>query len=95
MRQIAITEEDVDFLKAHRQRQSEQKMKHRQKYNDQDLVCARELGEPMVPVTVVSRFRRTARVLGLEISIHALRHTHARILLQNGASNKFVSVRLG
>ena len=94
-RQITLTDEDVAFLKRLKKSQAEQKLLLGQAYTDRGLVCARDDGSHMPPNTVGSRFRRVARVLGMEVSFHSLRHSHATILLQQGASIKFVSSRLG
>ena len=94
-RQIALTAENVQVLKLHRQEQLERMMKNRKNYVDQGLVCAEADGTPMNPVSVSSRMRQVMQALGLKASLHSLRHTHATLLIQSGAPMKFVSARLG
>ena len=59
------------------------------------MVCTKENGEMMTPDT----FKYASRVihydLGIEFNFHSLRHTHATILIENGANIKDVQTRLG
>lgn len=93
-RTVTIDEEDAAVLKKHKKLQAQKKLSATD-YQDGDLVCANDDGSPKNPFTVSSRFIRVARVLGFEVSFHSLRHSHASILLSNGAQMKFVSARLG
>jgi integrase len=58
-------------------------------------VCTTERGTLVTPET----FRYCSRVINYELMIefnfHALRHTHATRLIENGAKMKDVQVRLG
>lgn len=59
------------------------------------MVCTKENGEMMTPYT----FKYASKVihydLGIEFNFHSLRHTHATILIENGANIKDVQTRLG
>ena len=53
-------------------------------------------GTPLDPMRVTREFRRLVRVLDVPvIRLHSLRHTHASLLLAQGAPMKLVSERLG
>lgn len=61
-----------------------------------DLVFCRNNGDILPKSTLHNAFNRINKKAGLEnLPIHALRHTHAVILLESGASMKFVQERLG
>jgi len=59
------------------------------------FVCTKENGTLVTPET----FRYCSRVINYELLIpfnfHALRHTHATLLIENGAKMKDVQIRLG
>lgn len=59
------------------------------------FVCTKEDGTIVTPET----FRYCSRVINYELLIpfnfHALRHTHATLLIENGAKMKDVQIRLG
>lgn len=60
------------------------------------LVFTEEDGRPVPPMRVTRAFRRLVRRLELPvIRFHDLRHSHASLLLAQGASIKLVSQRLG
>jgi integrase len=60
------------------------------------LVFCQGLGMPLKPGTVRQSWKRLTGRLGIEnINFHALRHTHATLLLRAGISPKVISERLG
>jgi integrase len=63
--------------------------------NPISMICTKENGDMMTPET----FKYASRVihcdLGLVFNFHALRHTHATTLIENGANIKDVQTRLG
>lgn len=61
-----------------------------------DLVFCREDGNFLPKSTLFNSFSRILNKAGIDkLPIHALRHTHAVLLLESGASMKFVQERLG
>lgn len=65
-------------------------------HHELDLVFARPDGNFLPKSTLFNAFNRINKKAGLEkLHIHALRHTHAVLLLESGASMKFVQERLG
>lgn len=61
-----------------------------------DTVFIDEVGGPLVPQRMTHRFRRLVRRVDVPtIRLHALRHTHATLLLGAGIPIKVVSERLG
>src|SRR5262249_5842136 len=61
----------------------------------ESLVCGRWDGAPMVPETLTHEFTRLVSRLGLRVTFHSLRHSHASHLLKTGAHPKIVQERLG
>jgi len=60
------------------------------------LVFCQSVGKPLKPGTVRQSWKRLTGRLGIEnINFHALRHTHATLLLRAGISPKVISERLG
>ena len=65
-------------------------------YQDNGLVFAGPLGEPLNPMAATRAFRFFAKRLGLEgANVQGLRHFHVSVMLQNGQSLRLISKRLG
>jgi integrase len=95
-RSIALPQSAVDALQKHRIRQLESRLKVGAAYQEQDLVFADTLGEPLHPGTLAYRFKRLQKQAGVPpIRIHDLRHTSATLMLANGEHPKIVQERLG
>lgn len=95
-RVIDLDSETVDRLRAHRERQQAERNEWGAAYHDQDLVAAKQTGEPIHPHSFSQAFERL--VAGLDvprIRLHDLRHTHATLALGAGVPVKVVSERLG
>lgn len=94
-RKIMIGNTLLDILKKHRKSQLENKLKYGKYYTDSNFVCTKENGEHVTTNTL----KYLSRVVNYEIMIsfnfHSLRHTHATMLLENGANFKDIQMRLG
>lgn len=65
-------------------------------HHELDLVFARRDGNFLPKTTLFNALNRITKKAGLEkLPIHALRHSHAVLLLESGASMKFIQERLG
>lgn len=93
-RKVALAEVTVNALRTWRQRQAEFCMATGLRPTD-DLVFHRVDGTPMLPSSLTQYFSRLTARLGLDVHLHALRHTHATQLLRAGVNVKVVSERLG
>ena len=104
-RTLDLSDEIVELLKAHRQHQSEVKMRNRQAYHDHGLMFAKEarvtsaerLGNPLQTNNIAEReFDGLVRMAGVRrIKFHGLRHTAATLALAAGVPVKVVAHRLG
>jgi integrase len=96
-RSITIAPWLVAELRAHHARQLEQRLAlGLGKPADDALVFARWDGSPHVPLWATQKFSRTMRALGIaNVTLHALRHTHASALIASGIDVLTVSRRLG
>jgi integrase len=95
-RVIDLDAETVNELRAHRQRQDEERAEWGKDYQGQDLVVAKENGEPIHPHTFSQAFERLIEKHDLrKIRLHDLRHTHATLALKAGVPVKVISERLG
>lgn len=95
-RVIDLDAQTVEQLRAHRARQDAEKAEWGADYQDQDLVVAKENGEPIHPHTFSQSFERLIAKAALRtIRLHDLRHTHATLALKAGVPVKVISERLG
>lgn len=60
-----------------------------------DWICAREDGSHHIPRHFTRAFERLAKSLGLTLTVHGIRHSHATALIAAGVPVKVVSERLG
>ena len=92
-RTIFIGQTLLAILKKHKKQQLENRMKYGKLYIDSNAVCTKEYGELVTPSVVKWNTRRISNALSF--NFHSLRHTHATLLLENGAKMKEISERLG
>jgi integrase len=106
-RQLTLTPETITRLRKHKQAQAALKMAHRDRYQDEGLIFAKEhehlygagakLGQPL-PVNNISdrEFARLIKQAGVRrIKFHGLRHTTATLSLANGEPIHDIAARLG
>ena len=95
-RVIDLDPATADHLRAHRERQVDDKQEWRADYQDGDLVFCKENGEPVHPQTYSQAFARLVAKSDLpSIRLHDLRHTHATIAIKAGIPTRVISERLG
>lgn len=94
-RKILIGQSLVDLLKKKRKDQMAQKLRYGKFYHDSNFVCTKENGDPMTPNSIKYHADKIQRDLGFPFDFHSLRHTHATMLLENGANIKEIQARLG
>lgn len=95
-RTIDLPKNLIQELKKHRLEQKKNMLAFGELYQKQyDLVCCREDGSPIKSSSFGSYFVSMAKRCGLDISFHALRHTHASLLIKAGVHPKVISERLG
>jgi integrase len=95
-RVIDLDPETVEQLRAHQAAQQLERAQWGADYADNDLVVAKENGEPIHPDSFSQTFERLVRNAGLRrIRLHDLRHTHATLAIKAGVPVKVISERLG
>ena len=89
-RKVAIPGFALALLRQHRLAGAETLLSFGSRLGEDDYVCAHPDGSPVNPMTLTAWLRVNA-----PIGFHGLRHSHASLLLNSGASIKAVSSRLG
>jgi integrase len=85
-----------DALEAHRKRDLERRLHLMQgRPNGDDLVFPAWHGGPWSPNVFGAAWSKLTRELGIKVSFHGLRHTHASMLIAQGVDMVTVSKRLG
>jgi len=95
-RNIALTDDAIRELKAHKRRQAQEKLAMGEAYQNLNLCFCKEDGTYLRPENFVKGFQKRLTEAGLpEVRLHDLRHGHATLLLQRGIPAKMVQERLG
>jgi integrase len=94
-RVIAISQTLVVELRRHKAEQAQRRLLMGMDYINEDWVCAHENGQMIKPVCLSDKWRRFRKLVGVTLGLHALRHSHATIMLESGVHPKVVSERLG
>jgi len=96
-RTIGIDDDLVKTLQFHIKWQNQNKLALGDDYaHSLNLVCCRPDGTHLTKSTLFNAFSRILNKAAIDpIPIHGLRHTHAVMLLEAGASMKYIQERLG
>lgn len=96
-RAIAIGDEVITALRAHRRLQADQKSARGDRWVESGLVVTTSRGTPVDPRNLLTQFKKQMVVAQLPetTTLHDLRHSHATMLLRNNVHPKIVSERLG
>ena len=95
-RTIALSPSLVLLLKEHRKKQECARLLIGKSLTEDDLVFAHEDGSPLFPNSVSRAWTMLASNVGIKlIRFHDARHTHASLLLKQGAHPRVVQERLG
>ena len=95
-RAVDLDDGTVAILRSHIRDQLLTRMELEGLYQDNGLLFPGPLGEPLNPMALTRCYQRYAKKLGIaRPRLHDLRHFHASVMLQNGASLLLVSRRLG
>jgi integrase len=96
IRDVSLPAIVTDALTAHRKRLLERRlMLGLGRLGPDDLIFPNALGQPRSPNAVSAAWSKLAKELGLEVSFHGLRHTHASMLIHHGVDVVTISKRLG
>ena len=95
-RVIDIDDRTVNVLRSHIGEQLLHRAELGDAYLDNGLLFPSPLGEPLNPMKLTRSFQALAKKQGInKPKLHNLRHFHASVMLQSGASLLLVSKRLG
>lgn len=94
-RTISIGDTLIDILKKHKKWQEKNIKDYGEYYNHSNFVCTKENGENITTNSIKYLSRVVNLELGIDFNFHALRHTHATMLLEAKANIKDIQRRLG
>lgn len=95
-RTIALSPSLVSLLREHKEKQEDARLLAEKPMTEDDLVFAHPDGSPLFPNSVSRAWNLLARKAGVKvIRFHDARHTHATLLLRQGAHPRVVQERLG
>jgi integrase len=96
-RSVTLDEETVRWLERHRETQiTEKDLAGVDLYQDNDLLFANAIGQPLNPQRITEEFGKHRAAAGIRPGrLHDLRHSHASHLLTRGVPVHIVAARLG
>jgi integrase len=95
-RMIALSPSLALVLKGHKEKLAAERIMVGAKLKETDLVFGTPEGKPLLPDSISNAWARIVKRAGLShFRLHDARHTHASLLLKQGAHPKVVQERLG
>jgi len=95
-RSISLSPSLTFVLKEHKEKQMLERIMVGKTLKENDLVFATPEGKPLLPDTISHAWAKMVKRAGLNhFRLHDARHTHASLLLKQGAHPKIVQERLG
>ncbi|WP_428864368.1 site-specific integrase [Clostridium sediminicola] len=94
-REIYLGDTLVRVLKEHKQMQRINKVKYGSDYITSEFVCTKENGQFITKNDLNRLSRIVNKKLNIDFTFHALRHTHATMLLEADVPMKEIQERLG
>jgi integrase len=95
-RTVPLPRSAVEALRAHRERQDDERRAAADAWTDGGLVFTTEIGTPLEPRNVLRWFEVLVERAGLHgVTLHTLRHSAASFLLAAGTHTKVVQEHLG
>jgi integrase len=95
-RKVALDNETVEALEAHREAQLLERAFAAGSYVDGDLVFCDELGGPINPTRLTEALLRHRKAAGIPAgTLHVLRHSHTTHALSSGVPVHVVAARIG
>lgn len=85
----------IKILQDHKIYQDEMRIKYGNWYKESNFICTKENGENITTESLKYLSRVVNYELKINFNFHSLRHTHATMLIENGANMKDVQNRLG
>ena len=97
IRAVDLSPEVLKALGAHKSRQNELKLRRGAAYQDNDLIFSRNTGKPVGnPRDLRKVFHQALSDAGCpRVRFHDLRHSYASLLIDQGASPKYIQSQLG
>jgi len=95
-RTLPLPDEAVEVLKAARQRQRAERLRFGEGYGGGDYVCSDQLGKPLHPDAITSRWQKLLEHLGIDyVRLHDARHSCATLLHLRGTPIAVIAAWLG
>ncbi len=95
-REVEVSASQAQRLKVHRARQLELRLKAGSAWQEKGYLFTNEIGEPLLKDSVYYEWKKICKRAGVSLKhLHALRHTHITLLLQQGVQPHIVARRAG